>query len=693
MSTITIYNKEIEFDFQSIDNWKTQGGDPYAFPVNIGGHDCFVKQFIGKPPRSREMLKFFDDRETKGIPNVFEYFKSEEQEIDQDVYYLVQKFIPGKILHDIILPKGSKTINLESFAKNMIWALEEIHSRDHWHCDICFKNILTSDYEYTLIDLDSCLPLDQNPDNDHAINHDLISGVIQFFKDNGYLFNWEKLSGDNYNYLQVAMAILHLSRYNSNTDDIDGTPRSIMVTSKEFVRNKNNYFLDFLLNGIFNKYTLDDLKDLIKTFKVSVDKIEDSHDQLNSNTKSKIDLAIKKGILIKVGNGRMQSSTPPEQPENKKPETLDDPVIDIWINNQPVVDGKIFVDSDQIQFRWDIENATAAFLGKNNIPLKGSNSIKLDQINSKYCVKAVNQVQGNEESRQLTTCCEIVLKVPKPKFNYLEINQIRNTQFTFNKGEKITLSWNVTNANSILLNGEYISNNAQGMYALTVEKNMELSMTAINELLNIAETTNSRTIKIFARGKPDCPSIDRVHINGISVEGKNVFECTVDKELILDYKVSNCRGIIVCGEKLRNQQGKYPIPNDCSKLELETFGGEGMDKLSIRIDRIKKQQLTVRRLTLNGVNIIDRSEFLNRSLKPLFLECDFENCTEIVVNGERIKGSRGTFSISQESNPMNIKIAGIGESYDNKPGYSKSVMLKQKLNFWQRLILFLREIF
>ncbi len=524
MAILTIHGREVEFDFKSITNWKTKGGDPFALNVNIGGQNCFVKKFKKKPPKSKDLLAHFDDRETIGIPTVFEY--QEVDELGEPVFYLVQKMVSGEVFEDILRKEHHK-VDLQRFVQQVFWGFKEIHNEGYWHCDFCFQNLMADVQakQYTLIDIDSCLHMSESPNIDRAINQDLIGGIGLMFEELGYIFDWDNLDGKKYNYLQLAMAVFHLSHCN-NDAKLDARPKSIRKTATIFLKN-NSYAINFLLNGIVNGFTTTDFEKVIPKISSYTD-LMDSDSALKNIDQTLLQKVEKIGLIRKFGTEPTLPSTPKF--------------------NHFEVNGRTTVlnveKGEVVTVKWNVSNAVEVLYNGNVLgkTKKGETKIKITQPTD-IQLEAVNRKNGEEvyaksnkiairikEEHIITPSIELIIDGKKLNPNYANINC----------DEEVEIQWKGIQAKELYFNNQKVK--SQDSKRIRINKSsINLQFKAVNYGTNRSKVeTYNRTISLHKR-------LQEPVINFVELNGKRSNYCVVSagEEVTLTWNTKNANQIFV----------------------------------------------------------------------------------------------------------------------------------------------------
>jgi hypothetical protein len=212
---ITINNKEVDYVSDYPAGWKFSAGDPFKFPVEIGGQNCFIKRFQKKSPddiSGWDLMQLLKGRKEPHLPTIHDI--KEVTEGGKEITYIFYDHIRGSTLEQTILEGGS--IHLQQTADHVLKALQSIHSYGFWFPDFCEKNIFCeTGGRVMLVDLDSTLSLDTAPANDIYGSKDYWVPVYQFFKENLQLpgIMLSNLHGLSLNYLQCIFLVLHLKLY------------------------------------------------------------------------------------------------------------------------------------------------------------------------------------------------------------------------------------------------------------------------------------------------------------------------------------------------------------------------------------------------------------------------------------------------------------------------------------------------
>ena len=217
---ITINNKEVDYFSDYPTGWKFSAGDPFKYPVEIGGEICFIKRFQKKSPADISgwnFMQILKGRKEVYLPTIHDI--EEVTEGGSEVTYIFYEHIRGVTLEQAIF--GGGVINLSQTADHVLKAIQLIHSYGFWFPDFCEKNIFCETRgRVMLVDLDSTLALDIPPANDIYGSKDYWFPVYEYFKDNLQLpgIKLSNLHGVSLNYLQSIFLVLHLKLHISGKD-------------------------------------------------------------------------------------------------------------------------------------------------------------------------------------------------------------------------------------------------------------------------------------------------------------------------------------------------------------------------------------------------------------------------------------------------------------------------------------------
>lgn len=648
MYKVNIYGVDYEFDFRKIENWKTQSGDPFAFPINIGNQNCFVKKFKKHPPKSRALLNLLNGEEVRGISPVYAF--KEGKEYDLPVYYLVQKLSKGVVMDVEFKRAESRKVDVEGFATHIYWGLQEIHQHNYWHCDLCFKNVLVNvdSNDFTLIDLDSCLSENEGPDKNRIVNQDFYVALLSYFNNMGYHIELKELSGKKYNLLQLAMAVAHVSYL--NIENINCSVVSINGTAKNLYQLSDERVFEIFVKGLNNALDLSDLKNLYAYLPHSIDLLEENEIKSSNQLEIEIEKALSSGVLsnkkTKKNNTKTQedlkpSETPKKEsnsgkqketvvkkiPEIKKPE------VKVKINGEDsdafISSGKKIKSINNISIKWQIKNSTNQWLNQEFIKANSGKSIIATPNHILLKFKALNA--RDNKKKEIIKKIRIPVEI-KPQIQLFEINQKNNSRFTFQQDEKVMISWKSINANAIYLNDNKISSHPSGTIHYTISKTEELQLNAKFEYEDKSIVAKSESIRIFVRKK-------------------NADDTT-----------------------------RKPSPP-----EEESFHPE-------EEPLVNNEMLETKYLTIGGQTVTKNATYEFKKGRDIFIDYEFENCESFDVNDANQNNKAGKLLIKDYIERVDLSIYHKDKNFE-KALLSYSISIKWKLSLWQRIIEFIKKLF
>ncbi len=212
---VIIKEKEFEYEsdfFTQKDQWFFSAGDPFKFPVAIGPYQCFVKRFEKKSPERISGWDFMNQvkgKYKKNLPRIHDIVNVQEK--GKNVYYVFCDYLDGVTLDHYETPPDE--INLEMLSGDLLQALNAIHYNQFWFPDFCEKNIFCcTNGHFFLVDLDSVQHISQPPDNDLYGCKDYWDVVYKFYKSVlGFKdIKLADLSGSLFNKLQLIFFILNI---------------------------------------------------------------------------------------------------------------------------------------------------------------------------------------------------------------------------------------------------------------------------------------------------------------------------------------------------------------------------------------------------------------------------------------------------------------------------------------------------
>jgi hypothetical protein len=207
---VNIKGRDYEWTSDFDDGWVFSAGDPYKYPVSIGGkHSCFIKRFEKKQASGSRLIELLRAKKVPGLAKVYDIVQTEEEDVP--VRYLFCECMDGGTLDDLI--KKGWAPDAGRLLGDIIKAFGAMHGLEHWMSDFCEKNIFCKrDDAYCLIDLDSAHPTAARPNNEMYGNKDYWSGGLSYLSQQAKLANSGPgdVAGPVLNYLQLSLLIVRI---------------------------------------------------------------------------------------------------------------------------------------------------------------------------------------------------------------------------------------------------------------------------------------------------------------------------------------------------------------------------------------------------------------------------------------------------------------------------------------------------
>jgi hypothetical protein len=207
---VNIKGRDCEWTSDFDDGWVFSAGDPYKFPVMIGGkHSCFIKRFEKKQASGSRLIELLRAKRLPGLARVYDIVQSVEEDVP--VRYLFCECMDGGTLDDLV--KKGWAPDAGRLLGDIIKAFGAMHGLEHWMSDFCEKNIFCKrDDAYCLIDLDSAHPTAARPNNEMYGNKDYWSGGLAYLSQRLKLSNSGPgdVAGPVLNYLQLSLLIVRI---------------------------------------------------------------------------------------------------------------------------------------------------------------------------------------------------------------------------------------------------------------------------------------------------------------------------------------------------------------------------------------------------------------------------------------------------------------------------------------------------
>lgn len=588
---VTIKNRKFDFDINSIDDkWQTQNGI-FAFPISIGGTDCFLKK-IENNHLSTDFLKKIKGKEVNFIPTIFDIQTTEKKEV-----VVFQSFNPGDLLEKQLKNKDfRKNLKLENIAKHLYVAITQINSLGYWHNDICTHNILCdNNNNNVLLDLDSCIPVSVRVSG-NMVNQNLL-GIFRNFFINYYdkdVLQESSFTGVHYNSLQVASQITFLAYLIQNPNvKYNSALESNSDLIAEFLYTRNQKVSDVFFKGVKTPLDLDDYKVLMEylpfvadslpkaktpkiiEFKVSPSTIKFGGSCIlswnvenvnsisiegigeNLSTSGSISLNLEKSRDFVLKYDFKKQTIKKEIKIIVEELVLKTPIINLF-NVNGLNGEKITIVKDEFcLIKWEVENACKVLFKGSFYKAKDSVSHSFSK-NEVLEITAINE-QGKLENKKVFSknIITVLPQLQNPKINKFEVNNSKNTVFTFNEGQSYDVSWNVSYASKVLINGAEFK--TSGITTRVLRKNEVLQLEAINQRgLEVAKTKSAPVVltvrkKVVQPPKPIPEILDfKISQNDDSnflskpVPLKNnVYQTNSNGKYNLEVNVSNTKEIFI----------------------------------------------------------------------------------------------------------------------------------------------------
>lgn len=240
-------------------NWKIQAGAAFRYPVRIGTKDCFVKRFTSPPP-GLGLLFTLKGSQTNCLPTIYDVVEVSEHH--QSVTYLFMELIDGDILDEIITRR--QAFHSRKLTTGLLECLQIIHNNGYWFSDFCEKNIFFDKniQRYTLIDLDSCEPIQHLPSPipntpGYIPGQEFAAAVVNFYKDilKQPNFSFSSLSGTQLNTLQLIPLVAKLELF---VKAVNTQPNFIYKASnfpklQEYIASKQPVYSRAVFNKVHQK--------------------------------------------------------------------------------------------------------------------------------------------------------------------------------------------------------------------------------------------------------------------------------------------------------------------------------------------------------------------------------------------------------------------------------------------------------
>jgi hypothetical protein len=255
MGVMKIIVNQREYDYVSDypDGWKFSAGDPYKYPVSIGGNSCFIKRFEQKSPEDIsgwDVLVKISGKYENNLSRVYDI--KNVQEDDKDIYYVFYEYLDGVTLDRTI--KDRSPINLNHLNTDLFNAIRALQKYEFWFADFTEKNIFSQkDGSYVLVDVDSTQRVFDVPDNDMYGSKDYWILVLKFYKEilGKNDLRLSDINGITLNYLQIPFLVLRCKLANGSAKDYSSTPMFSQLPAKlnEMVPEIKDVFSTVIRNG------------------------------------------------------------------------------------------------------------------------------------------------------------------------------------------------------------------------------------------------------------------------------------------------------------------------------------------------------------------------------------------------------------------------------------------------------------
>lgn len=211
---VNINGTEFEYQSDYPHDWKFSAGDPFKFPVLIGGKACFVKRFEQKNPKNISGWELLLKLKGLSEPHLSKIFDiKQEIEKGKDIYYIFYEFLDGTTLDNRL---RTADVSLSTLTSNLFSGIRSIQKYNFWFADFCEKNIFClNDGTFAFVDIDSTQKLTDMPDNEMYGSKDYWILVFKFYKEilNKNNLKLSDINGISFNYLQIVFLILRLKLF------------------------------------------------------------------------------------------------------------------------------------------------------------------------------------------------------------------------------------------------------------------------------------------------------------------------------------------------------------------------------------------------------------------------------------------------------------------------------------------------
>lgn len=583
MMQVSIRKKKYDFDIQSLDGrWKTQAGT-FAFPVEIGGVNCFIKKFTSKK-ESEVLFKKLSGKEVVNIPSIYDIKHSTENE-----WYVFQSYNPGDLLYNKLKDNEFRSkIDIPFVCNELYSAITQLNSEGFWHNDICFLNIqVENNGGYLLLDIDSSLPLKTPVTLDSLINKSLF-GIFH-----NYLIKYHSISvlenksfdGVQYNLLQLAALLIFMQYLKDNPKvKCNSALESNSDLFSDYIALRHSKVKDLFVKGTCDRLSKQDFDDLIKYLSFSQDKLPSQLplptikklvlnggiDCLKSATIGTIAVGTQctlffeyenaNKVVIKLGNHNAKHF---ETSKGKYEFILNKASsIEIFASNkgknseahkiilEPILKAKnpiikeFKLSLSDIDFggntklSWHVSDATEVSISHVglSLPLKGEKLFSNMKNDTEFVITAKNKLGNDVKSAKKSLYLQVALPpLSAPTINIFEVNGMKGENITLNEGELYDIKWNVSNATKVFLNNTV--HKPIGLATFTAKRNETFVLKGVNVRGDETKSIKSNPINIIVRKKlkPEVlvPEIIDFGIGRIGVRNNGDFEFNKipDKEL------------------------------------------------------------------------------------------------------------------------------------------------------------------